>query len=59
MVNFDQLNRETWEYNNLRPVDPYEISKESSYNYFNPYKQNYLNNQTYKQNNGIYSNKYF
>ena len=56
---FETLNRRTWENNNLRPVDPYQESKSSPYNYFNPYKQNYLNNQTYKANNNQYNKKYY
>lgn len=59
MDKFDRLNRQTWEHNNIRPVDPYEMSKSSPYNYFNPYKQNYLNNETYKSNNYSYSKKYY
>lgn len=54
MVDFDKLNRETREHNN-RNIDRYNPSTRSNYNYFNPYRQN---NETYKQNNGNYSNYY-
>ena len=59
MDKFDRLNRATWEHNNLKPLDPYKESKSSPYNFFNPYKQNILNNQTYKSNNGCHSKKYY
>lgn len=55
MVDFDKLNRETREHNN-RNVDRYNPSTKSNYAYFDPNK---LNNQTYKQNNGQYSKKYY
>ena len=55
MDKFERLNRETREYNN-RNVDRYNPSTKSNYNYFDPYK---LNNQTYKSNNGSYSNYYY
>jgi hypothetical protein len=54
MIDFDRLNRETKEYNN-KNIDRFNQSTKSNYNYFNPYK---LNNETYKQNNGSYSNYY-
>ena len=54
MDKFERLNYETREYNN-RNVDRYNPSTKSNYNYFDPYK---LNNQTYKNNNGSYSNYY-
>lgn len=54
MDKFERLNYETREYNN-RNVDRYNPSTKSNYNYFAPYK---LNNQTYKNNNGSYSNYY-
>lgn len=54
MVDFERLNRETREHNNSN-VDRYNPSTKSNYNHFNPYK---LNNETYKQNNGQYSNYY-
>lgn len=54
MVNFEQLNRETRDYNN-RNVDRYNPSTKSNYNYFNQYQ---LNNETYKSKNGTYSNYY-
>lgn len=54
MDKFDRLNRETREYNN-KNVDRFNNSTKSNYNYFDPYRQN---NQTYKQNNGQYSNYY-
>lgn len=54
MIDFDRLNRETKEHNN-KNIDRFNQSTKSNYNYFNPYKQN---NETYKQNNGSYSNYY-
>lgn len=54
MVDFDKLNRETREYNN-RNVDRYNPSTKGNYSYFDTNK---LNNETYKQNNGSYSNYY-
>lgn len=57
-VNFDRLNRETREFNN-RNVDRFNESTKANYNYFDPYKQNYLNNQTFKANNGQYSKHYY
>ena len=51
---FDSLNRETREYNN-RNVDRFNPSTKSQYNYFDPYA---LNNKTYYNNNGQYSNHY-
>ena len=53
MVDFDKLNRETREHNN-KDLNRFNTTTNSKYNYFN-----YLNNQTYKQNNGIYTKKYF
>lgn len=55
MVDFDRLNRETREYNN-RNVDRFNPSTKGNYNYFDPCR---LNNQTYKQNNGQYSKRYY
>ena len=50
MVDFDRLNRETREYKNNQPVN-----RDSN----NSYKSiNYYNNETYKANNGQYSNYY-
>lgn len=54
MDKFERLNRETREYNN-RNVDRFNPSTKGNYNHFDPYK---LNNQTYKANNGQYSNYY-
>lgn len=54
MVDFDQLNRETREFNN-RNIDRFNSSTKSNYNHFDPYRQN---NQAYKQNNGQYSSYY-
>ena len=56
MVDFDRLNRETQEYNN-RNIDRFNTSS-SNYG-TSEYWQNYWNNQTYKQNNGQYSNFYY
>ena len=49
---FNRMNRETREYRN-RCVDRYNESTKGNYSYFNPYR---LNNETYKANNGKYSN---
>jgi hypothetical protein len=57
MVDFDKLNRETKEFNN-RNVDRFNSSTPNAYG-TSTYWQNYWNNQTYKQNNGQYSKKYF
>lgn len=54
MDKFDQLNRETREYNN-RNVNRYNPSTKGNYNYFDTYR---LNNETYKTNNNQYSNYY-
>jgi hypothetical protein len=54
MDKFEQLNRETREFNN-RNVDRYNPSTKGNYNYFDPYR---LNNETYKANNNQYSNYY-
>lgn len=51
---FDRLNRETREYNNTN-VDRFNQSTKSNYNYFDPWR---ANNETYKRNNGIFSNYY-
>lgn len=57
MKNFEQLNRETFNYNNgiSRNISPTTGAKYGTREYW----QNYWNNQTYKQNNGEYSRKYF
>ena len=55
MTDFDRLNRETREYNN-KNVDRFNQSTRGNYNQPN---FNRLNNQTYKQNNGQYSSKYY
>lgn len=52
--NFNRLNRETRDFNN-RNVDRFNESTRSNYSFFDPCK---LNNQTYKENNGQYSNHY-
>ena len=54
MIDFDKLNRETLEHNN-RNVNRFNPSTKPNYNYFDTNK---LNNQTYKTNNGSYSNYY-
>lgn len=51
---FDRLNKETREYNN-RKVDRFNPSTRGNYNYPNLDR---LNNETFKQNNGQYSNFY-
>lgn len=55
MDKFEQLNRETREYNNSN-VDRFNPSTKANYTYFDPYRQN---NQTFKANNGQYSKKYY
>lgn len=54
MANFDQLNRETREFNN-RNVDRFNPSTKGNYTCFDLYRQN---NQTYKANNGQHSSYY-
>lgn len=53
---FERLNRETRDYknNNVDHFNPSAPRYNSS-----EYWLNYWNNQTYKQNNGEYSRKYF
>jgi hypothetical protein len=51
---FDRLNKETREYN-ARKVDRFNTSTKGNYNYFDTCR---LNNETFKQNNGQYSNFY-
>lgn len=59
MVDFDKLNRATFEHNNIG-VDPFSSSSSSTPKYgTSEYWQNYWNNQTYKTNNGAYSKHYF
>lgn len=53
---FEQLNRETREYNN-RNVDRFNTSTKSNYSKGYDWLS-YYNNQTYKQNNNQYSNYY-
>ena len=55
MDKFERLNRETREYNN-RNVDRFNPSTKGNYTYFDPWR---ANNQTYKENNGQYSKKYY
>lgn len=56
MIDFDKLNRETHDYNcnNVNRFNPSTPKYGTS-----EYWQNYFNNQTYKQNNGEYSPKYY
>ena len=56
MADFDKLNRETLNWRNTN-VDRFNLSAPSYGT--SAYWQNYWNNQTYKQNNGEYSQKYF
>lgn len=51
---FERLNRETQDFNN-RNVNRFNPSTKSNYNYFDPCR---LNNETFKTNNGQYSNHY-
>jgi hypothetical protein len=53
---FARLNRETREYNN-KNVDRFNRSTPKYGT--SEYWLNYWNNQTYKQNNGQYSSKYY
>lgn len=54
MADFDRLNRETQNARNYA-VDRFNESTKANYTSFDPWRQN---NQTYKQNNGEYSNYY-
>ena len=54
MDKFERLNRETREFNNR--VD--RLSESSNKYGTKEYWMNYWNNQTYKQNNGQYSQHY-
>ena len=58
MDKFDQLNRETREHN-ARNVDRYNESTRGSYTRYNDYWQSRYNNETYKNNNGTYTKKYY
>lgn len=57
MANFDELNRQTREHNKY--VRDHTGSANKANNPVSTYWLNYYNNQTYKQNNGAYSSKYF
>lgn len=57
MNKFDILNRQTRDYNN-RNVDRFNPSTQKNYSNGN-WKPNYCNQQTYYQNNGQYSKKYY
>ena len=54
MTNFDQLNKQTRDWNNgiSRTIDP--TSSNAKYG-TSEYWRNYWNNKTYKKNNGEYS----
>lgn len=54
MIDFDRLNRETRDFNNKNVNRFNENVKYGSSEYW----KNYWNNQTYKKNNGEYSNYY-
>ena len=57
MDKFERLNRETRDYNNRnvnRFNDAVPTKCNAGFNYFD-----YLNNQTFKEKNGEYSNFYF
>lgn len=56
MVDFDELNRATREHN-ARNVDRFNTSTPSCGS--PEHWQNVLNNQTFKNNNGEFSKKYF
>lgn len=59
MANFDELNRQTREFNAHNVSRPIS-SASGTPKYGTPaYWQNYWNNQTYKNNNGQYSHKYY
>lgn len=53
---FERLNRETREFNNSN-IDRFNTATPKYGT--SAYWQNYYNNQTYKQNNGAYTKKYF
>ena len=57
MANFDQLNKQTRDWNNgiSRTIDP--TNSNTKYG-TSEYWHNYWNNRTYKQNNGQYSRHY-
>lgn len=58
MANFDELNRQTRDYNKYIHEN-YSRKVATSNNPISNYWLNYYNNQTYKQNNGTYSPKYY
>lgn len=58
MDKFERLNRETRDWNNgiTRNISPTGNNTEYG---TSEYWRNYWNNQTYKQNNGQYSKRYY
>ena len=56
MDKFERLNYETRQYNNNRPINRFNSNDKYG---TKEYWLNYWNNQTYKTNNGQYSNKYY
>lgn len=61
MINFEQLNRQTREYNGYCHTPPSQSTPTmtNSQRTYNEHWQNSYNNQNYKQNNGEYSRKYY
>lgn len=55
MDKFERLNRQTQEYRNNMIIDRFNVSTKNNYNYFDP---SALNNKTFYENNGQYSNHY-
>jgi hypothetical protein len=61
MIDFDRLNRETREWNNRSCPAPSQRTPTSTgqQRQYCEQWQNYYNNQTYKQNNGQYTKKFY
>ena len=61
MSNFEELNRQTREYNSCCHTPPSQSTSAitGTQRTYNGYWQNFYNNQTYKKNNGEYSRKYY
>ena len=59
MANFDELNRQTREFNNRNMSRPITSADSAPRYGTREYWQNYWNNQTYKGNNGEYARHYY
>lgn len=59
MKNFDELNRQTREWNAHNVSHPISSASEAPKYGSSAYWLNYWNNQTYKNNNGQYSKHYY